>query len=121
MTFAGVTPPGTGSLGLGQAFSRFRLLLDAYGLPLAQRREVAEAILDKHDWCYAIITDAADAGHPGFADYWGRDAGIMTRARRWCEAHHHDLLASGARTCPRPGPAYAVLSGGQAAADVNWV
>jgi hypothetical protein len=50
--------------------------------------------LDNHDWCRAIITDAASAGHPGFIDYWGRVAGTMARARRWCEAHQHDLLAS---------------------------
>ena len=78
----------------GQALRRFRLLLDAYGLSLAQRREVDEAILDNHDWCRAIITDAASAGHPGFIDYWGRVAGTMSRARRWCEAHQRDLLAS---------------------------
>jgi hypothetical protein len=78
----------------GQALRRFRLLLDAYGLSRAQRREVAEAILDNHDWCRAIITDAASAGHPGFIDYWGRVAGTMARARRWCEAHHPDLLAA---------------------------
>jgi hypothetical protein len=78
----------------GQALRRFRLLLDAYGLAPAQRREVAEAILANHDWCRAIITDAAGAGHPGFIDYWGRVAGTMARARRWCEAHHHDLLAA---------------------------
>jgi thiamine kinase-like enzyme len=78
----------------GRALTRFRLLLDAYGLPPAQRREVAGAILDNHDWCCAIITDAASAGHPGFADYWGRVAGTMARARRWCEAHHDDLLAA---------------------------
>ena len=79
----------------GQALRRLGLLLEAYGLPVAQRREVAEAILDNHDWCCAIITDAAGAGHPGFADYWGRVAGTMARARRWCEAHQHDLLAAG--------------------------
>jgi Phosphotransferase enzyme family len=78
----------------GQALRRFRLLLDAYGLSRAQRREVAGAILDNHDWCRAIITDAASAGHPGFIDYWGRVAGTMARARRWCEAHQRDLLAS---------------------------
>jgi Phosphotransferase enzyme family len=78
----------------GQALRRFRLLLDAYGLTLVQRREVAEAILDNHDWSCAIITDAAGAGHPGFIDYWGRAAGTMARARRWCEAHHRDLLAA---------------------------
>jgi len=78
----------------GQALRRFRLLLDAYGLTLAQRREVAEAILDNHDWSCAIITDAAGAGHPGFADYWNQVAGTMARARCWCETHYHDLVAS---------------------------
>ena len=67
--------------GKAHALRRFRLLLDAYGLSLAERREVAEAILDNHDWCSAIITDAASAGHPGFIDYWGRVAGAMARAR----------------------------------------
>jgi Phosphotransferase enzyme family len=78
----------------GQVLRRFRLFLDAYGLSLAQRRAVAEAILDNHDWSCAIITDAADAGHPAFADYWSHVAGTMARARRWCEAHNHDLVAS---------------------------
>jgi thiamine kinase-like enzyme len=78
----------------GQVLRRFRLLLDAYGLTLAQRREVAEAILDNHDWSCAIITDAADAGHPGFADYWNQVAGAMARARCWCETHYRDLVAS---------------------------
>jgi len=78
----------------GRALTRFRLLLDAYGLPLAQRRDVAGAILANHDWCRAIITDAANLGHPGFADYWRRVSGTMARARRWYEVHHHDLLTS---------------------------
>ena len=78
----------------GQVLRRFRLLLDAYGLARAQRREVAEAILDNHDWSCAIITDAVDVGHPGFTDCWNNIGGIMTRARTWCETHHHDLLAS---------------------------
>jgi len=78
----------------GQALRRFRLLLDAYRLPAAGRREVAEAILANHDWSSAIITDAAQAGHPGFIDYWRRVAGPMTRARHWCEIHQPDLLAA---------------------------
>jgi hypothetical protein len=53
---------------------------DAYELTLAQRREVAEAILSNHDWSCAIITDAADAGHTGFGDYWNDVAGTMARA-----------------------------------------
>jgi hypothetical protein len=78
----------------GQALRRFRLLLDAYGLPAAGRREVAEAILANHDWSCAIITDAAQAGHPGFVDYWQQVAGLSGRARRWCELHHPDLLSA---------------------------
>jgi phosphotransferase family enzyme len=78
----------------GQALRRFRLLLDAYGLPAAGRREVAEAILANHDWSSAIITDAARAGHPGFIDYWQRVAGPYRRARHWCEIHQPDLLAA---------------------------
>jgi hypothetical protein len=78
----------------GQALRRFRLLLDAYGLTVAQRREVVEAILANHDWSCDIITDAADAGHSAFADYWDHVAGAMARARRWCETHYHDLVVS---------------------------
>ncbi len=78
----------------GQALPRFRLLLDAYGLAAAGRREVAEAVLANHDWSSAIITDAAQAGHPGFIDYWQQVAGLYGRARRWCERHKPDLLSA---------------------------
>jgi Phosphotransferase enzyme family len=78
----------------GQSLRRFRLLLDAYGLARAQRREVAEAILENHDWSCAIITDAVDIGHPGFIDCWSSIGEVMIRARAWCQAHHRDLLAS---------------------------
>jgi hypothetical protein len=78
----------------GQSLRRFRLLLDAYGLARTQRREVAEAILENHDWSCAIITDAVDLGHPGFIDCWNSIGEVMIRARAWCQAHHHDLLAS---------------------------
>jgi Phosphotransferase enzyme family len=78
----------------GQSLRRFRVLLDAYGLTRAGRHEVAEAILENHDWSCAIITDAVDAGHPGFTDCWNNIGGIMARARAWCQAHHRDLLAA---------------------------
>jgi hypothetical protein len=55
---------------------------------------VAETILANHDWSCAIITDAAQPGHPGFTDYWPQVAGPMTRARHWCEVHHADLMAA---------------------------
>ena len=78
-----------GARSSGSAFSS-----EASGLPRADRRLVAEAVLANHDWTYAIVTDAAAAGHQGFADHWRAVAPIATRARRWCQRHRRDLLAA---------------------------
>jgi len=78
----------------GRALERFRIFLEASGLPRAGRREVAEAIVANHDWTYAIVTEAAAAGHQGFADHWRTVAGTAARARRWCQRHRRDLLAA---------------------------
>jgi hypothetical protein len=78
----------------GRALDRFRLLLAASGLPRASRRLVAEALLANHDWTYAIVTEAAAAGHPGFADHWRAVAPEAWRARRWLAAHRRALLAA---------------------------
>jgi len=47
-----------------------------------------------HDWTYAIVTEAAAAGHQGFADHWRAVARSAGRARRWCQRHQRDLLAA---------------------------
>lgn len=78
----------------GRALERFRIFLDASQLPLAGRREVAEAVLASHDWTYAIVTEAAAAGHQGFTEHWRAVADSAARARRWCERHRRDLLAA---------------------------
>src|SRR3984885_13288499 len=78
----------------GRALERFRILLAASGLPRADRRLAAEAVLANHDWTYAIVTDAAAAGHQGFADHWRAVAPSAARARRWCQRHRRDLLAA---------------------------
>jgi hypothetical protein len=78
----------------GRALDRFRLFLQACELTRAERRRVAEAIVPNHDWTYAIVTEAAAAGHQGFADYWARVAGPVARARRWSLRHERDLLAA---------------------------
>jgi Ser/Thr protein kinase RdoA (MazF antagonist) len=78
----------------GRAIERFRIFLHACELTRAERRQVAEAIVANHDWTYAIVTEAAAAGHQGFADYWRRVAAPMARARRWCLRHRRDLLAA---------------------------
>src|ERR1700722_8505308 len=47
----------------GRALDRFRIFLEASGPPRAERRRAAEAGLANPDWTYAIVTDAAAAGH----------------------------------------------------------
>jgi hypothetical protein len=78
----------------GRALERFRIFLEASGLPRAGRRDVAAAVLANHDWTYAIVTEADGAGHAGFADHWRAVAPAATRARHWCQRHRRDLLAA---------------------------
>jgi hypothetical protein len=78
----------------GRALERFGIFLAASGLTRAGRRDVAAAVLANHDWTYAIVTEAAGAGHEGFADHWRAVAPAAARARRWCQRHRRDLLAA---------------------------
>ena len=78
----------------GRALERFRIFVHASGLTRAERRNVAEAVVANHDWMYAIVTEAAAAGHRGFADHWRAVAEPAARARRWCQRHRRDLLAA---------------------------
>jgi len=78
----------------GRALARFQILLAASGLPRAERRMAAEALVANHDWTYAIVTEAAEAGHAGFADHWRAVAPTAARARHWCERHRRALLAA---------------------------
>jgi hypothetical protein len=78
----------------GRVLERFRIFLDASGLSRTERCLVAEAVVPNHDWTYAIVTEAAAAGHQGFADHWRTVAEKVTRARRWCVRHQSDLLAA---------------------------
>jgi len=78
----------------GRKLERFRIFLDASGLSRDGRRQVAEALVANHDWTYAIVTEAAAAGHEGFADHWRTVEEPAARARRWCVRHRRDLLAA---------------------------
>jgi Phosphotransferase enzyme family len=78
----------------GRALERFRIFLHASGLARADRVRVAEAVVANHDWTYAIVTEAAAAGHQGFADHWRAVAEPAARARCWCRRYRRDLLAA---------------------------
>ena len=58
---------------------------------------MAEAVVANHDWTYAIVTEAAAAGHAGFAGHWRAVAPTAARARSWCKRHRRALVASAAR------------------------
>ena len=78
----------------GRALERFRIFLAASGLPRTARLLAAEALVANHDWTYAIVTEAAAAGHAGFADHWRAVAPVAGRARRWCERNRRALIAA---------------------------
>jgi hypothetical protein len=78
----------------GRSLERFRIFIDACGLTRAERHLAAEAVVANHDWTYAIVTQAAAAGHRAFADHWRQVAEPAARARRWCVRHQRDLLAA---------------------------
>jgi Phosphotransferase enzyme family len=76
----------------GRAVDRFRVFLGASGLTRAARVRVAEALIANHDWTYEIVTEAAAAGHAGFADHWRAVAPEAGRARRWLARHRRALI-----------------------------
>jgi hypothetical protein len=78
----------------GRGLERFRIFLLASGLDRDGRRRVAEAVVANHDWTYAIVTEAAAAGHQGFADHWRLIAETAARARLWCQRYQRDLMAA---------------------------
>lgn len=80
----------------GRAVERFRVFLAASGLPRAMRTCVADALLANHDWTYEIVTEAAAAGHAGFAEHWRSVAPAANRARRWCGRNQRALRAAAA-------------------------
>jgi hypothetical protein len=78
----------------GRALDRFRILLEASGLARPARLTVARALVANHDWTYAIVTEAALAGHLGFAEHWRSVAPQARRARRWLTRQRRALLAA---------------------------
>jgi len=78
----------------GRALDRLRIFLAASGLPRAARLGVVDALLDNHDWTYAIVTEAAAAGHAGFAEHWRTVGPVAGRARRWCARNQRSLRAA---------------------------
>ena len=74
---------------------RLRLFADAYGLPMAERGAVVDALAVAHEWCYDVVRDAVAAGHETFAAIW--HGGVRESAERthaWLVEHDEELRAA---------------------------
>ena len=79
----------------GQTLDRLRLFADAYGLPARERARVVEAMVHAHAWCYDIVRQAVDDGHPTFGAIWSGGARLVAeRTRRWLSDHAPDMRAA---------------------------
>jgi Phosphotransferase enzyme family len=77
---------------------RLRLFVAAYGLPEADRRRVATAVVQTHGWSYDIVHVGASRGQPGYVGYWTAVARAHDlRGRQWLAENLRQLDASLAR------------------------
>jgi len=78
-----------------RSLARLALFADAYGMSSAARGELIEAIVDAHDWCYAIVRGAVAAGHEAFGLYWrGGGRPRAERTRLWLATHGPEMRAA---------------------------
>jgi aminoglycoside phosphotransferase (APT) family kinase protein len=76
----------------GARVDRFRRFVDAYGIEGDDRALVADAVPATHAWCYAIVSNGAQTGNEGFADYWWHGGAERAgRTQEWYAANL-DLL-----------------------------
>lgn len=74
------TPAATRS----RSLARLGLFADAYGASADERAGMVEAMVDCHDWCYAIVRRAVASGHEAFGLYWSQGGEpCADRTRRW--------------------------------------
>ena len=64
----------------GRALDRFRLFVDSYGVPAADRPRLVEAVRQNHGWFRELIRTHAEEGHAVFAEH--QNPAERERARR---------------------------------------
>jgi Ser/Thr protein kinase RdoA (MazF antagonist) len=83
----------------GRTLERLRLFLDAYGLPDGERARVVDAAAVAHAWCYRIVRDAGEHGHPTFRRMWtGGGSSVAERTAGFLAGHGAQLRAGVAAT-----------------------
>lgn len=75
-----------------RSLARLALFADAYGAGVGERTGMVEAFVPCHEWCYAVVRRAVDAGHQAFGLYWrGGGASRAERTHRWLATHGAEL------------------------------
>jgi Ser/Thr protein kinase RdoA (MazF antagonist) len=85
----------------GQALHRLRTFVQAYGFPDFDPELLIRAVSANHDWLYAVVEEGAQAGNPGYADYWQEHHHRVDATRLWYRAEHERLVAALAGTSRR--------------------
>ena len=94
------SPADISDVRAGQGLRRLRVFAEAYGVRLEDRGRLVAAIELTHDWVYEIVRAGADAGNPGYAEYWSHEgAPRADRSRAWLRQHRQ--LMEQALTGPR--------------------
>jgi hypothetical protein len=78
-----------------RSLARLALFADAYGASTEERAELVEAIVECHDWCYAIVRTAVAGGHESFGLYWhGGGKPRAERTRQWLATRGPEIRAA---------------------------
>jgi hypothetical protein len=77
---------------------RLRLFATAYGLAGQDLEDLALATRETHSWSYAIVSQGARRGMPGYAGYWQRAMQErFLRSRDWFEHSMESLVGAVSR------------------------
>jgi Ser/Thr protein kinase RdoA (MazF antagonist) len=88
----------------GRALDRFRLFVDSYGVPAADRPRVVEAVRQNHSWFRELIRTHAEEGHAVFAEHWNTDARERARRHRQWFSDNADAMRTALGAHPHHAP-----------------
>jgi hypothetical protein len=76
----------------GRSLIRLRTFVDAYGLSRRDRARVADATVQAHSWCYAVVRRAVAGGHETFRRNWLEGGRLRAdRTHDWIVAHADEM------------------------------
>jgi hypothetical protein len=76
----------------GHVLHRLRTVVQAYDPSRVDPERLVTAVAMNHDWLYAVVSSGAEAGRPGFVDYWYRAADRVEATRQWYVENRRRLI-----------------------------